>query len=150
MPWAPFDVLSTGTSSRPRQDSKGYTLRHLALAISASFQGPMPPTKTAAETAMQRWPAAPHHCSNSQHWTHYPKKASAVRKQGGAACNGSVVHLTRQGAQCHSVPSDLHTCCAKGGAGKSIDCRLSVCVWHHHCVVLRAHVCLQFEPRLIS
>ncbi len=35
------------------------TFRLLALATSASFQGPMPPTNTAALMAMHRWPAAP-------------------------------------------------------------------------------------------
>lgn len=37
----------------------GVTLSLRALAIRSSFQGPIPPTNTAAERAMQRCPAAP-------------------------------------------------------------------------------------------
>ena len=45
----------------------GLTFRLLALAVSASFQGPMPPTNTAAEIAMQRCPAGQKLHGTSQH-----------------------------------------------------------------------------------
>ena len=81
-------------------------MRDLAFSMRPSFQGPMPPTNTAAEMAMHRCPAAP--------------KAAPVRADSVASlfASGMITAWFFAPKLACNAPENRHTACHKACVGR--------------------------------